>query len=150
MVCSNLPTKPGRVLTIWKQNLYGLWLRSHWWLVGDQSAIGWWLIGNGSEIGWQPILEGVFIVAEGCMTVWSLVGNRLSNTRQIQTVLRSSVTTADPFYMTHPSPITPVTFFRSMMTSSNGSIFHVTGHLCGEFTGFTRTKASDAELWCFL
>ena len=35
-----------------------------------------------------------------------------------------------------------------MMTSSNGNIFRVTGHLCGEFTG-RRTKASDAEL-CFL
>ena len=23
----------------------------------------------------------------------------------------------------------------NMMTSSNGNIFHVTGHLCGEFTG---------------
>ena len=40
-----------------------------------------------------------------------------------------------------------------MMTSSNGNIFRVTGHLCGEFTGrrwIPRTKASDAELWCFL
>ena len=40
-----------------------------------------------------------------------------------------------------------------MMTSSNGSIFRVTGHLCGEFTShhwIPRTKASDAELWCFL
>ena len=39
-----------------------------------------------------------------------------------------------------------------MMTSSNGNIFRVTGHLCGEFTGprwIPRTKASDAELWCF-
>ena len=39
-----------------------------------------------------------------------------------------------------------------MMTSSNGNIFRVTGPLCGEFTGdlwITRTKASDAELWCF-
>ena len=39
------------------------------------------------------------------------------------------------------------------MTSSNGNIFRVTGHLCGEFTGLRwipRTKASDAELWCFL
>ena len=26
-------------------------------------------------------------------------------------------------------------FHRSMMTSSNGNIFRVTGHLCGEFTG---------------
>ena len=39
-----------------------------------------------------------------------------------------------------------------MMTSSDGNIFRVTGHLCGEFTGhrwITRTKASDEELWCF-
>ena len=46
--------------------------------------------------------------------------------------------------------------FRSyfyMMTSSNGNIFRATGHLCGEFTGqrwIPHTKASDAELWCFL
>ena len=46
-----------------------------------------------------------------------------------------------------------VTSKLSMMTSSNGNIFRVTGHLCGEFTGprwIPRTKASDAELWCFL
>ena len=42
--------------------------------------------------------------------------------------------------------------FKIMMTSSIGNIFRVTGHLCGEFTGLRwtpRTKASDAELWCF-
>ena len=42
---------------------------------------------------------------------------------------------------------------QPMMTSSNGNIFRVTGHLCGEFTGprwISRTKASDAELSCFL
>ena len=41
----------------------------------------------------------------------------------------------------------------NMITSSKGNIFRVTGHLCGEFTGqrwISRTKASDAELWCFL
>ena len=41
----------------------------------------------------------------------------------------------------------------TMMTSSNGNIFRVTGHLCGEFTSprwIPRTKASDAELWCLL
>ena len=40
-----------------------------------------------------------------------------------------------------------------IMTSSNGNIFRVTGHLCGEFTGprwIPHTKASDAELWCLL
>ena len=40
-----------------------------------------------------------------------------------------------------------------MMTSSNSNIFRVTGPLSGEFTGhrwIPLTKASDAELWCFL
>ena len=40
-----------------------------------------------------------------------------------------------------------------IMTSSNGNIFRVTGPLCGEFTGhrwIAHTKASDAELWCFV
>ena len=39
------------------------------------------------------------------------------------------------------------------MTPSNGNIFRVPGPLCGEFTGhrwIPHTKASDAELRCFL
>ena len=48
----------------------------------------------------------------------------------------------------------PATYwFTYMMTSSNGNIFRVTWHLCGEFSGqrwIPHTKASDAELWCFL
>ena len=45
------------------------------------------------------------------------------------------------------------TFTVYMITSSNGNIFRVTGPLCGDFTGhrwIPLTKASDAELWCFL
>ena len=40
-----------------------------------------------------------------------------------------------------------------IMTSSNRNIFRITGHLWGEFNGprwIPRTKASDAELLCFL
>ena len=40
-----------------------------------------------------------------------------------------------------------------MMTSSNGNMFRVIGHLCGEFTGprwIPRTNANDAELWYLL
>ena len=40
-----------------------------------------------------------------------------------------------------------------MMTSSNGNIFRIIGHLCGEFTSprwIPRTKASDAFFLCFL
>ena len=42
---------------------------------------------------------------------------------------------------------------KLMMTSSNGIIFHVTGPLWGESIGhwwIPLTKASNAELWCFL
>ena len=41
----------------------------------------------------------------------------------------------------------------NMMTWLNGTIFRVTGLLCGEFTGhrwILRTKTRNAELWCFL
>ena len=41
----------------------------------------------------------------------------------------------------------------AMMTASNGNIFRVTVPFCGEFTGhpwIPHTKASGAELWCFL
>ena len=46
-----------------------------------------------------------------------------------------------------------VTLSINTMTSSNGSIFRVTGSLRRESTGPWRiplTKASDEELWCFL
>ena len=46
------------------------------------------------------------------------------------------------------------TEFRAIHeTSSNESIFRVTGHLCWEITGYwwiPHTKASYVELWCFL
>ena len=51
------------------------------------------------------------------------------------------------------SPFHFINLLCIMMTSSNGNIFRVTGPLCGEFTGhrwIPLTKASDAELWCFL
>ena len=40
----------------------------------------------------------------------------------------------------------------AMKTSSNGNIFRITGPLWGEFANrwIPLTKASDAELWCFL
>ena len=42
---------------------------------------------------------------------------------------------------------------KTMMASSNGNLFRKTGHLCAEFIGprwIPSTKASNAELWCFL
>ena len=50
-------------------------------------------------------------------------------------------------------PLNTWYWFRPMMTSWNENKFRVTGPLCGEFTvprWISHTKASDAELWCFL
>ena len=44
-------------------------------------------------------------------------------------------------------------YYQDMMTSSNENLIRVTGLLCEEFTvhrWIPFTKASDAELWCFL
>ena len=52
-----------------------------------------------------------------------------------------------------PTCCRPELSISSWWRSSNGNIFRVIGHLCGEFTGhwwIPRTKASDAEPWCFL
>ena len=59
-------------------------------------------------------------------------------------------------YVAEKSPMRVImshSIIHVMMTSSNGNIFRVTGHLCGEFTGprwIPRTKVSDPEFWCFL
>ena len=61
-------------------------------------------------------------------------------------------------YASHPSRILVHQMINPLakkltMASSSRNIFSVTGHLCGEFTGhrwIPHTKASDAELWCFL
>ena len=74
----------------------------------------------------------------------------------VTTYVMCSVIGWDYFYMTWISryKMGPGACFKNnMMTSSNGNIFHITGHLCGEFNGcrwIPRTKASDAELWGFL
>ena len=61
-----------------------------------------------------------------------------------------TVTMAGTKATKYPKHVSYIPFF--MMTSSNGNIFHVTGPLCGEFTGHRwnpLAKASGAEFWCF-
>ena len=61
-----------------------------------------------------------------------------------------------PFFMVHLYVYVTSTLIKcvsDMMTSSNGNIFRVTAPLWGELSGHWRialTKATDAELWCFL
>ena len=52
-----------------------------------------------------------------------------------------------------PRLVCSISLWISMMTPSNGFTIRVTGPLWGEFTGhqwIPLTKASDAELSCFL
>ena len=75
---------------------------------------------------------------------WGNCQNRVSMSTIIMHSCRKSWSWRWHFYQKNNS--------FPMMTSSNGNIFRVTGHLCGEFTGprwIPHTKASDAELWCF-
>ena len=58
-----------------------------------------------------------------------------------------------PHHITYTTTTTTTLSNHHMMTSSNGNIFRVAGHLCGEFTcprWIPHTKANDAELLCFL
>ena len=57
------------------------------------------------------------------------------------------------FWQNHNDFVWYSIYDNSIIASSNGNIFRVTGHLCGEFTGhrwISRTKTSGAKLWCFL
>ena len=67
---------------------------------------------------------------------------------------RSMIISSQSVFSAIPRLIIPCnTHMLSMMTSSNGNIFRVTGPLWGDSIGhseFCPEKASDAELWCFL
>ena len=99
------------------------------------------------------------------LDVWSTAATQQGNTGQIGQVnrvcligqvaggpqwQRQGTTRWAAYYGT---PYHACSSGKHMMTSSNGNIVRVTGHLCREFTGprwISRTKANDAELWCFL
>ena len=82
----------------------------------------------------------------------SVATSALIPKRKTRILLQNSEQCTENVVITHWGSVTAICIM-DMMTSSNGNIFRVTGHLCGKFTGprwISRTKASDAELWCFL
>ena len=91
-----------------------------------------------------PVTRKIFPFDDIIMSLQSKTPTEL---RSLHGIMRVANVMA-PNRGTHPPESTV-----SMMTSSNGNFFRVTGLLCGEFTDLRwipRTKASDAELWCFL
>ena len=94
-----------------------------------------------------------FVLKGGRMLFWPLHLHILTEIRHISDHLYCFCLTWLLICTTLQLQFTQTAAEVSMMTSSNGSIFRVTGHLCGEFTGprwIPHTKASDAELWCLL
>ena len=118
------------------------------------SSISWFV----SELQWVSVWISEFTTLD---FEWqtnrfsALLTQFSSETAQVETSLlmeRPCVVLTDGNDWTYKVLIL-VSWPSSMLTSSNGNIFRDTGHVCGEFTGHRwihRTKASDAELWCFL
>ena len=74
----------------------------------------------------------------------SYLNNGISYTNKTTSLYRALATSCAFLWMSD---------HLTMMTSSNGNIFRVIGHLCGEFTGLRWipcTKANGAEPWYFL
>ena len=117
-----------------------------------------------SPAQWRPFCSGLYLALAQTMAVWLTaalpVGTTIKTSHawprwpvvlKTAALSRLSIYTLSGIFRicTRAVDCNPVV----MMTSSNGNIFRVTGPLCGEFTGhrwIPRTKASDAELWCFL
>ena len=90
---------------------------------------------SGSNYPWWPQMEPIYWVHHmRSFTVTTFIGRRVG-------------------IPSYGMLLMYITKIRPMMTSSNGNSFRDTDPLCGEFTGprwIPRTKASDAELWCFI
>ena len=138
------------------------WLLMTWWyeVPGHQKS---WCLSN-HPWRWQDESNVKYVKSQTANTVsYSKYVNKEIKKNQtiadltyehLQThrCILSTVDT-DALVLKHQTISTCWLNIHCMMTSSNGDIFCVTGHLCGEFTGpqwIPRTKASDAELFSLI
>ena len=114
----------GRAMGVFPELFEEKWPRDIWRAL-------YFITGNMWAQEWQNIADLVMPYPE--VEVHNVTERLIQHNYTVQDIFRSEYTT--------------------MMTSSNGNVFRVTGQLWGEFTGdrwIPLTKASDAELWCFL
>ena len=64
----------------------------------------------------------------------TLISNCSHKTLRVVIINACPIVIEHPLKLGHRWAITLHSFMWAMMTSSNGNIFRVTGHLCGEFT----------------
>ena len=84
--------------------------------------------------------------------IWTSIGNTANRTNPAYSMSHVVSTLCLIIYLNGLMRLVFQYWFGIMMTSSNGNMFRVTGHLCGKFTGTRRlpcTKASGAEFCCF-
>ena len=106
----------------------------------------------------RRFIISLIVVWTGCLKTNRATGDSKLHDAHVIISVAFELQIYAPLAFTRVSPpsVTQVRkplYLHTMMTSSNRNIFRVTGHLCGEFTGhrwIPHTKASDAELWCFL
>ena len=102
---------------------------------------------NSPECSLKTMPQLLFLILEQDV-IWSFIFKTKPNFPENQSY-RKYMTVTEKFGSLYQQ----TEWTMGMMTSSTGHNFSVTGPLCGKFTGdrwIPRTKASDAELWCFL
>ena len=143
----NLTLEVLRVVSISLHSLEGLahqgWVTHIWVSTLSHRWFRWWLVACSVPTPYLNKLWPIINRALGSKWQWNSSQNTYVSFKKIQLKIAPFGSASMYFDRVRMEP---------MMTSSNGNIFRVTGHLCGEFTGprwIPRTKASDAELWYF-
>ena len=109
---------------------------------------------------WRPFYLGLDVLTHCSVVALTILGSccelspiTWTNAGLLSTDPNQTRSSSEIYIKTRNLFLTKMHRKTFMMTSSNRNIVRVTGHLCGKFTGprwISRTKASDAELWCFL
>ena len=120
---------------------------ARWWRTHDKSCL--WIISRQNRTNNNREPTGFLNIQPQrpfCSCIFNVMTLGSCKIRRIFLEIRQH-------HIVQPSQKITLNWMSTMMTSWNGNFFRVTGHLCGEFSGLRwipRTKASDAELWCFL
>ena len=132
------------------------YLNQHWFLISEVLWYSQWVTNLPFSImSFKIILLKLLLHLPGANELTKSVISHLDNDLLLIWGAWSLYFAVDPTFVPKSWLVQLITWSNenfSMMTSSNGNTFRVTGPLWGESTGhrwIPLTKASDAELWCF-
>ena len=117
-----------------------------WYLIHIQPLLTYLIISKNHECLFKSYPQSIYVAIGPCMG--SILPREISQTSSgNRTWISNYIHVKQWGIVAYPC------LHSDMMTSLNRNIFSVTGPLCGEITGcrwIPLTKASDAQLWCFL